>query len=83
MLTKVIPMIAGEHHDRIVRQTEPLEGIQHAADLGMLLARTDPDKPKHKGIAWFAFPMLQDGVDVRPLREMTGRAMASPSQILF
>jgi alkylation response protein AidB-like acyl-CoA dehydrogenase len=47
---------------------------QHA-DLGMLLARTDPEKPKHKGIAWFAFPMLQDGVEVRPLREMTGHAM--------
>ena len=44
------------------------------ADLGMLLARTDPDKPKHKGIGWFAFPMLQDGVEVRPLREMTGNA---------
>lgn len=49
-------------------------GGQHA-DLGMLLARTDPDKPKHKGIAWFAFPMRQEGVEVRPLREMTGRAM--------
>ena len=41
----------------------------------MLLARTDPDLPKHQGITWFAFPMDQDGVEVRPLREMTGRAM--------
>jgi len=47
----------------------------HEADLGMLLARTDPDAPKHAGISWFAFPMLQPGVDVRPLTEMTGRAM--------
>jgi alkylation response protein AidB-like acyl-CoA dehydrogenase len=45
------------------------------ADLGMLLARTDPAQPKHSGITWFAFPMLQDGVDIRPLTEMTGRAM--------
>ena len=45
------------------------------ADLGMLLARTDPDVPKHVGISYFAFEMLQDGVDVRPLREMTGRAL--------
>ena len=45
------------------------------ADLGMLLARTDPDQPKHSGITWFAFPMKQDGVDIRPLTEMTGRAM--------
>jgi alkylation response protein AidB-like acyl-CoA dehydrogenase len=45
------------------------------ADLGMLLARTDPDVPKHQGISYFAFNMLQDGVDVRPLKEMTGHAL--------
>jgi alkylation response protein AidB-like acyl-CoA dehydrogenase len=45
------------------------------ADYGILLARTDPDAPKHRGITYFAFPMLQDGVEVRPLREMTGRAL--------
>ncbi len=45
------------------------------ADLGMLLARTDPEVPKHQGISYFAFNMLQDGVDVRPLREMTGHAL--------
>jgi alkylation response protein AidB-like acyl-CoA dehydrogenase len=45
------------------------------ADLGMLLARTDPNVPKHQGISYFAFSMLQDGVDVRPLKEMTGHAL--------
>jgi alkylation response protein AidB-like acyl-CoA dehydrogenase len=45
------------------------------ADMGMLLARTDPDAPKHKGITWFAIDMHQTGVDVRPLKEMTGNAM--------
>jgi alkylation response protein AidB-like acyl-CoA dehydrogenase len=47
------------------------------ADLGMLIARTDPDLPKHRGLSYFAMPMRQDGVDVRPLREMTGRTFFS------
>jgi alkylation response protein AidB-like acyl-CoA dehydrogenase len=45
------------------------------ADYGMLLARTDPDAPKHAGISWFAFPLDQPGVTIRPLREMTGEAV--------
>jgi alkylation response protein AidB-like acyl-CoA dehydrogenase len=45
------------------------------ADLGMLLARTDADVPKHQGISYFAMEMHQPGVEVRPLREMTGRAL--------
>ena len=45
------------------------------ADLGMLLARTNPEVPKHQGISYFAFTMLQDGVDVRPLKEMTGHSL--------
>ncbi len=46
-----------------------------SADFGMLLARTDPEAPKHKGISYFAFPMDQAGVEVRPLKEMTGRSL--------
>lgn len=45
------------------------------ADYGMLLARTDPDVPKHAGISWFAFPLDQPGVTIRPLREITGEAI--------
>jgi alkylation response protein AidB-like acyl-CoA dehydrogenase len=45
------------------------------ADHGMLLARTNFDVPKHRGISWFAFRLDQPGVTVRPLREMTGDAV--------
>jgi alkylation response protein AidB-like acyl-CoA dehydrogenase len=42
------------------------------ADIGMLIARTDWDQPKHRGISFFYFPMKQPGVEVRPLRQATG-----------
>jgi alkylation response protein AidB-like acyl-CoA dehydrogenase len=46
----------------------------HYAARGLLLARTDPDVPKHAGITAFAIPMRQPGVDVRPLRQINGDA---------
>ena len=42
------------------------------ADIGMLIARTDWDQPKHRGISFFWMPMKQEGVEVRPLRQATG-----------
>src|SRR6201999_833553 len=42
------------------------------ADYAVLLARTDPDVPKHQGITYFLIDMHQPGVDVRPLRHLGG-----------
>lgn len=46
----------------------------HRADLAILLARTDPTLPKHRGVTMLVLPMRQAGVTVRPLRQMTGVA---------
>jgi alkylation response protein AidB-like acyl-CoA dehydrogenase len=48
--------------------------LAHLADYGLLLARTDPDAPKHRGITAFILPMRQTGVEVRRLRQMNGSA---------
>jgi alkylation response protein AidB-like acyl-CoA dehydrogenase len=44
----------------------------HVSDFGVLLARTDPDVPKRKGITYFLVDLHQPGVEVRPLRHITG-----------
>ncbi len=45
------------------------------AHWGILLARTDPEVPKHEGISFFMLDMKTPGIEVRPLRELTGMAM--------
>jgi len=49
--------------------------VARQADWGICLARTDPAAPKHRGISYFLVDMASAGIDVRPLREITGEAL--------
>ncbi|WP_099021044.1 acyl-CoA dehydrogenase [Mycolicibacterium palauense] len=59
---------------RITGQKIWTTGAQYS-QWGALLARTDPSAPKHNGITYFLLDMAADGVEVKPLRELTGNAM--------
>jgi alkylation response protein AidB-like acyl-CoA dehydrogenase len=48
--------------------------LAHVSNWGLLVARTDPDQPKHKGLSYFVLDMHAPGVDVRPLFQLTGEA---------
>ena len=48
--------------------------LAHTSNFGMLLTRTNPDVPKHKGLSYFVLDMHAPGVEVRPLYQMTGEA---------
>lgn len=63
-----------DHDQWIVNGQKVWNTLAHVARFGLLVARTDPDAPKHAGLTYFILDMASDGVEVRPLYQITGEA---------
>ncbi|MFN2496363.1 MAG: acyl-CoA dehydrogenase family protein [Pseudonocardiaceae bacterium] len=62
----------GEHW--VVHGQKTWTSLAHRARRALLIARTDPNVPKHRGLTYFVLDMHSSGVEVRPLRQITGEA---------
>jgi alkylation response protein AidB-like acyl-CoA dehydrogenase len=68
LATRAVP----DGDEWLVNGSKIWTSMAHKARFGLLLARTDPEAPKHKGLTAFVIDMHQPGVEVRPIRSMAG-----------
>jgi alkylation response protein AidB-like acyl-CoA dehydrogenase len=66
--------VRNDDGDWILNGQKVWTSLAHKARWAILVARTDPDVPKHQGLSYFVCDMTAPGVDVRPLRQLTGEA---------
>lgn len=74
LATRAVRDGPGENADWIVNGQKVWTSSAHLAQLALLVARTDPAVPKHQGLTYFLCDMTVPGVEVRPLRQITGEA---------
>ena len=74
LATRAVPDGSGPGADWILTGQKVWTTLAHVASFALILARTDPAVPKHEGLSFFIIDMAAEGVEVRPLRQITGEA---------